>query len=65
MRTKFFKQCLLPILLCLLVVSPSQINAQVSAGAFDKEASDILAKFGSAMTRVAERVKPAVVNIST
>ncbi len=35
------------------------------AGTADKDATEILTKFGDAMAKVAERVKPAVVNIST
>ena len=45
--------------LCLLV--PSIIQASIS----EKDSTEILTKFGEAMSRVAERVKPAVVNIST
>ncbi|MCL4536461.1 MAG: DegQ family serine endoprotease [Nitrospirae bacterium] len=45
--------------LCLLV--PSIIQASTS----EKDSTEILTKFGEAMSRVAERVKPAVVNIST
>lgn len=45
--------------LCLLL--PSVIMADTT----DKESTEILTKFGEAMSKVAERVKPAVVNIST
>lgn len=44
---------------CLLL--PSVILADTT----DKESTEILTKFGEAMSQVAERVKPAVVNIST
>ncbi len=44
---------------CLLL--PSVILADTT----DKESTEILTKFGEAMSKVAERVKPAVVNIST
>lgn len=47
------------LFLCLLL--PSVILANTP----DKESTEILTKFGEAMSKVAERVKPAVVNIST
>lgn len=40
---------------------PVSLHAEMS----DKEATEVLTKFGDAMSKVAERVKPAVVNIST
>jgi len=47
------------LFLCLLL--PSVILADTPG----KESTEILTKFGEAMSKVAERVKPAVVNIST
>jgi serine protease Do len=47
------------LFVCLLL--PSVILADTT----DKESTEILTKFGEAMSKVAERVKPAVVNIST
>lgn len=47
------------LFVCLLL--PSAILADTT----DKESTEILTKFGEAMSKVAERVKPAVVNIST
>lgn len=47
------------LFLCLLL--PSVMLADTP----DKESTEILTKFGEAMSKVAERVKPAVVNIST
>ncbi|BCB96163.1 MucD [Dissulfurispira thermophila] len=47
------------LLACLLL--PPVIYANTS----DKESTEILTKFGEALSKVAERVKPAVVNIST
>lgn len=47
------------LFLCLLL--PSVIHADTA----DTESTEILTKFGDAMSKVAERVKPAVVNIST
>lgn len=46
---------------CLALLNP--VATQADTG--DKDATEILTKFGEAMAKVAERVKPAVVNIST
>ena len=63
MHRNIFKSAVssLLLLLSLALISPSYVRADIS----DKEASDVLSKFGDAMARVAERVTPAVVNIST
>ncbi len=49
------------LLLSLCLVLPVPVRADIS----DKEATELLSKFGDAMAKVAERVTPAVVNIST
>ncbi|HEX8949960.1 MAG TPA: DegQ family serine endoprotease [Dissulfurispiraceae bacterium] len=51
--------CSLLLLLCIAL--PLQARAELS----DKEAAEVLSRFGEAMARVSERVKAAVVNIST
>lgn len=48
----------------LLLLSLS-LSAEVKAETAVRDDTDILTKFGSAMANVAEKVKPAVVNIST
>lgn len=52
---------LVVLLLSLSLLAPAAADAALS----DKEATEVLTKFGDALSRVAERVKPAVVNIST
>ncbi len=52
---------LLIILLSLSFLFPALARADMS----DKEATEVLSRFGEALSKVAERVKPAVVNIST
>jgi serine protease Do len=49
------------LFMSLGLVLPCPVRADIS----EKEATDVLAKFGEAMAKVAERVSPAVVNIST
>lgn len=51
---------------CILYLSVSLLLPPIiHADTPDKESTEILTKFGEAMSKVAERVKPAVVNIST
>lgn len=57
--TGFVASLLLLLSLCL--VFPVPVRADIS----DKEATELLSKFGDAMAKVAERASPAVVNIST
>lgn len=57
---KFLISLFLPILLCLLLY-PMISDAVVS----DKNSVEILSRLSDAMATVAEKVKPAVVNIST
>lgn len=45
---------------CLLLLSPAAIAEQT-----EKDNTDVLTRFGNAMSKVVEKVKPAVVNIST
>ncbi|MBF0559965.1 MAG: DegQ family serine endoprotease [Nitrospirae bacterium] len=52
--------CLL-LLLSLSLVLPTTVRADIN----EKDATDVLAKMGDAMARIAEKVTPAVVNIST
>ena len=49
------------LLLSLCLMLPAPVMADIS----DKEATETLTRFGDAMAKVAERVTPAVVNIST
>ncbi len=51
----------LSLFLSLGLVLPSPVRADIS----DREATDLLTKVGEAMAKVAEKVTPAVVNIST
>jgi len=48
--------------LCMFLFSPTDTSA---AKTDSEEAAQILSQFGNAMARVAEKVKPAVVNIAT
>lgn len=52
--------CLI-LVLSLSLVLPSSVRADIS----EKEATDLLSKMGDAMAKIAEKVTPAVVNIST
>jgi serine protease Do len=49
------------LFLSLGLVLPCHVRADIS----DKDATELLTKFGDAMAKIAERVTPAVVNIST
>ncbi|HXW68753.1 MAG TPA: DegQ family serine endoprotease [Dissulfurispiraceae bacterium] len=49
------------LFLSLCLVLPVPVSADIS----DKDATEILTKLGDAMAKIAERVTPAVVNIST
>ncbi len=49
------------LFLSLGLVLPVPVRADIA----DKDATELLTKFGEAMAKVAERVTPAVVNIST
>lgn len=60
---KTYKTLLLTAMLIFL--SSLALPPAVHANTTDKDTSEILTKFGEAMAKVAERVKPAVVNIST
>lgn len=59
--SNFFASLIIYSLLITSLILPSIVQAAMS----EKDAADVLAKFGNAMASVAERVKPAVVNIST
>ncbi|MBI5213791.1 MAG: DegQ family serine endoprotease [Nitrospirae bacterium] len=54
---------LMLLIVCSLILLPAQ--APAASADKDNDSTEILAKFGDAMTKVAARVKPAVVNIST
>ncbi|MFO0753430.1 MAG: DegQ family serine endoprotease [Thermodesulfovibrionales bacterium] len=61
-RKRFaFSGVLVSLALLLAFCVPGTADAEISG----KEASDILSRLGDAMAKVAEQVKPAVVNIST
>ena len=49
------------LFLSLSLVLPSHVRADIS----DKDATELLTKFGDAMAKIAARVTPAVANIST
>src|SRR5208337_5118115 len=49
------------LFLSLGLVLPVPVRAEIS----DKDATELLTKLGDAMAKIAERVTPAVVNIST
>jgi serine protease Do len=55
----------LPALLLFFVSSTLAFPLPVRADISDREATEVLTKFGEAMAKVAEKVTPAVVNIST
>ena len=59
MKDGIIKKLIL-LVICGLFLLPAQAPA-----ASDNDATEILTKFGDAMVKVAERAKPAVVNIST
>jgi serine protease Do len=69
--SQHIKTYLLYAVCCLLIFSfmvsipnillPAPVRAEIS----EKEAAEVLTKFGDAMAKVAEGIKPAVVNIST
>jgi len=70
-NSQYIKTYLLSAVCCLLIFSfmvsmpnillPAPVQAEIS----EKEAAEALTKLGNAMAKVAEQVKPAVVNIST
>jgi serine protease Do len=64
MRTFKKGSSLLIFLICTALFT-GMIMPQAAYTDSDKEAAEALSKFGEAMSKVAERVKPAVVNIST
>ena len=53
--------CLFSFLLIISLSLPAEVKAEAAV----KDDMEILTKFGSAMANIAEKVKPAVVNIST
>lgn len=53
------------LIICCLMITVLILPAIVQADMSEKDATEVLSRFGEAMAKVAEKVKPSVVNIST